>query len=170
MEPEAQSRRIYEEFFPQIYNYAYLRVREAAAADDVAAEVFRKVFEHLEDYSGEKASLRTWIFAIARNAVNDYFRRRQWRRWLTLEALRNIPGPEQDADERLLQEEALVRLRRAMGRLGERERDLLALKFTSRMNNREIARATGISESNVGTIVYRALKRLKEELGSRGGG
>jgi len=47
--------------------------------------------------------------------------------------------------------------------LSERERSLVALKYGAELNNREIARLTGLSETNVGTILFRALSRLREE-------
>ena len=49
----------------------------------------------------------------------------------------------------------------ALSRLDERERELLALKFASCMTNRQIAGLSGLSESNVGVILYRALHHLR---------
>ena len=48
-------------------------------------------------------------------------------------------------------------------RLPERERSLVALKYGAELNNREIVRQTGLSESNVGTILFRAVNKLREE-------
>lgn len=53
-------------------------------------------------------------------------------------------------------------------RLPDRERELIALKFYSGMNNREIATMTGISESNVGTILHRSISKLREEFAKEG--
>ena len=52
----------------------------------------------------------------------------------------------------------------ALRRLDERERDLIGLKFYSELNNREIAKVTGLSESNVGTVLYRCMAKLRKEL------
>lgn len=46
--------------------------------------------------------------------------------------------------------------------LNARERDLITLKFYSEMTNREIAKLSGLSESNVGTILYRAMEKLRQ--------
>ena len=48
--------------------------------------------------------------------------------------------------------------------LDDRERDLLALKFGAGLTNRRIARLTGLTESNVGVILYRTLHHLREQL------
>ena len=46
--------------------------------------------------------------------------------------------------------------------LSDRDRDLIALKYGAEMSNRDIASATGLSESNVGTILHRAVQALRE--------
>ena len=51
-----------------------------------------------------------------------------------------------------------------MSRLSHRERDLIGLKFAGGLTNRRIAALTGLSESNVGVILYRAVRRLRTEL------
>ncbi|MDF2925688.1 MAG: subfamily polymerase sigma-24 subunit [Paenibacillaceae bacterium] len=57
-------------------------------------------------------------------------------------------------------------LSRALAALAERERNIIALKFGAGLKNTEIARVTGVTEDNVGVILYRTLKKLKKELGS----
>ncbi|MFQ6101807.1 MAG: RNA polymerase sigma factor [Anaerolineae bacterium] len=51
-----------------------------------------------------------------------------------------------------------------MARLSDRERDLIGLKFAAGLPNRRIAELTGLSENNVGVILYRAVRRLRAEL------
>jgi RNA polymerase sigma-70 factor (ECF subfamily) len=55
------------------------------------------------------------------------------------------------------------RLGRLLDRRPERERELLALKYGAEFTNREIARMTGLSESNVGTILHRAVEAIRAE-------
>ena len=52
----------------------------------------------------------------------------------------------------------------ALEGLNTRERDILGLKFAARLSNRQIAKTTGLSESNVGVITYRAVGKLRERL------
>ena len=58
----------------------------------------------------------------------------------------------------------------ALGTLDERERDLIALKFSALVTNREIASLTGLTESNVGVILFRALRKLRAVLSASTGG
>lgn len=57
----------------------------------------------------------------------------------------------------------LSRLGRLTARLPEREQELIALKYGAALNNREIARLTGLSESNVGTSLYRIVQTLRSQ-------
>lgn len=54
----------------------------------------------------------------------------------------------------------------ALDTLSAKERNIVALKFGADLKNTEIASLTGISESNVGVILYRSMKKLKAEIGS----
>jgi RNA polymerase sigma-70 factor (ECF subfamily) len=55
-------------------------------------------------------------------------------------------------------------LSRLLARLAERERELVALKYGAGLTNRAIARISGLSESNVSTILYRVTHQLRIEL------
>ena len=52
----------------------------------------------------------------------------------------------------------------AIAGLSERERDVMGLKFGAQLTNRRIAALTGLSESNVGVIVYRAAGRIRQNI------
>ena len=67
--------------------------------------------------------------------------------------------------EQLSAQERTSCLLRALKKLEKREQDLLTLKFYSQLNNRQIAQMTGLSESNVGTLLHRALGKLRKILG-----
>ncbi len=161
---EDDFRRFYEEHFPHIYNYVFYHTCRRSAAEDLTAETFQKAFQAYGGYSRVKGTERTWIYTIAKNVVRDRFKRKKWRSWLGLDQIEEPAAGEAGQEERLLREEELAELASALSGMEERERGLIALKFGFRLNNREIARETGLSESNVGTILNRALGRLRKTL------
>jgi len=73
-------------------------------------------------------------------------------------------------EEVVIRREARQELVRALGFLDDRERDLVALKFSALMTNRDIAGVTGLTESNVGVILFRALRKLRAVLPASTGG
>jgi RNA polymerase sigma-70 factor (ECF subfamily) len=153
--------RLYDEYFPRLYNYARYRCGDAETADDLAAQAFERALAHLKDYDPQRAPFGAWLFGIARNLVNDQLRAARRRDCLPLEVCDAHPAPVASPEERLIQVEAQAELLAALARLSERERDLLSLKFGAGLTNRRIAEVTGLSEGNVGVILYRALHHLR---------
>jgi RNA polymerase sigma-70 factor (ECF subfamily) len=101
-----------------------------------------------------------------RNTVNDYHRTQKKRQWFSLDVVQQFVSSKKDPEKLLLNEERSDTLITALNKLNERERNLIALKFGACLRNTEVAEITGLSESNIGVILYRAMKKLKNELGS----
>lgn len=150
----------FAEQLPRIYNFFRYRVGPGAVAEDLTAATFEKAWGARGRYRKDRAAFGTWLFAVARNVAVDHFR--SGRRSVPLEEAAEMPGgptPE-DLAERRSDEDRLGRL---LVRRTERERELLALKYGAECTNREIARVTGLSESNVGTILHRAVQALRAD-------
>lgn len=163
LEPAAFAA-IYEHYFPLIYNYLRYRLRDAKAAEDITSQVFERALVNLQRYQPERGTFAGWLFGIARNAARNHLRSAGLRRWLPLDLVADqasgVPRPE----EVTVLNETWDRVLAAVARLGERERDLIGLKFGARLTNRQIADVAGLSESNVSVILYRAVKRLRTEM------
>lgn len=155
---------IYDHYFPRIYAYVRYRTPDRATADDLTATIFTRALERLAAYDGAQGPFAPWLFTIARNAVSDYLRAGRRRRWLPLDRLRDQAGDDPPPDEVALTRERRDALLAAVGALSARERDLIGLKFGAGLTNRRIAALTGLSESNVGVILYRAVRRLRAAL------
>ena len=155
---------VYDHYFPRIYSYIRYRVPDAATADDLTAGVFERVLTSLDRYNPEQAPFAAWLFTIARNVVTDHLRALGRHRWLSLDVLRGQASLAPAPDDLALAGEERTLLLHALARLSDRERDLLALKFVAELTNRRIAALTGLSESNVGVILYRAIGRLRADL------
>ena len=130
----------------------------------MTARTFLRALERLETFDAAKGELTPWILAIARNIVKDHLRaQRRWvwipLGWLT-QRESSDPGPELAMAAR----EERRQLGAALARLPDRDRDVLGLKFAANLANREIARITGLRESHVAVIVYRALGKLRRQL------
>ena len=67
-------------------------------------------------------------------------------------------------EESLLEHERIATLLDLVQQLPQREQDILSLKFDAEVTNRDIARVVGISEVNVRVILYRTLRRLRDQM------
>ena len=73
-----------------------------------------------------------------------------------------ISSPESTPAELIEKQEERERLKECLSQLSREEQELISLKFGSGLNNRQIAGVTGLSESNVGTRLYRAIRKLRD--------
>lgn len=154
----------YRELFKQVYAYILLRAQDKNLAEDLAARTWQKVFDKQNSFNPAKGNLRQWIFTIARNEVNSYFRLYYVRKVFSLSDFEDDLAGETEtenveASAEKKQTEQI--LKNAMGKLKSNYRDILALKFYSGMSNGQIAQTLKISESNAGTLINRALNKLK---------
>src|SRR5262249_28512866 len=126
---------------------------------------FEKAWRARHRYRRDLARFRTWLLAIARNVAVDHYRRR--RPHAPLELAADVPGGP-DPQEVAERHSEFDRLSRLLAQLPERSRELIALKYGAGLTNRTIAVVTGLSESNVGTILHRAVLELRSAWADRG--
>jgi RNA polymerase sigma-70 factor (ECF subfamily) len=148
---------VYREEMPRVFNYLRYRGLDRATAEDLTSATFEKAWRARDRYRRDRAAVSTWLLAIARNVAIDHFRRTRPEVPLVEDAARDEETPETAA----LRAGQSLRLAELLRALPERERELLALKYGADATNRAIATLTGLSESNVGTILHRTIGALR---------
>ena len=148
---------VYREEMPRVFNYLRYRGLDRATAEDLTSATFEKAWRARDRYRRDRAAVSTWLLAIARNVAIDHFRRKRPEVPLVEDAARDEETPETAA----LRAGQSLRLTELLRALPERERELLALKYGADATNRAIATLTGLSESNVGTILHRTIGALR---------
>ncbi len=155
----------YQEFFKIVYSYIIARVREENTAKDIASLTWQKALNKFDTFDENKGNMRQWLFTIARNEINMHYRFYYVKKVFSLTGFEEISVPnEKGVEDTLIYEQEKHTLLKALGTLNKRERDIVALKFYSGLNNRQIADVVGISESNAGTIISRSIGKLRDLL------
>ena len=142
-----------------VYGYVAGLLGDRAAAEDVTAAAFERAYRNRGTYRPARGTQRMWLFGIARNAALDELRRR--RRVAPL--VSDLPD-EDVADPSVDVECSLRRATVAAALVGlePREREVVALKFFGGLTNVELAGVLGVSESNAGTLLHRAVTKLRK--------
>jgi len=157
---------VFEQELPRVFNYFRYRLADRTAAEDLTSETFEKAWRARGRYRADRGSVSSWLFAIARNVAIDHYRHRRPLVPLDGEPLESgVPDPEDAA----LREAERRRLAALLGALTSREQELIALKYGAELTNREIARQTRLSETNVGTILHRTVSSLRARWHAEGG-
>ena len=154
---DAEWASAYADTLPRVYNFFRFRTGDDALAQDLTAATFERAWRHRQRYRRDLASFTTWLFAIARNVAASYHRSARYE--VGLEAAQNRADTlsvEREVERR----DDLARLVTLLARLPPRDRELVELKYGAALTNRAIAQITGLSESNVGTILARVIHRL----------
>ena len=155
---------IYERHFSEIYNYVYGQMLHRERTEDLVSEIFIKAMTHYGDYDPEKASVRTWLTRIARNAVIDEFRKNALRNHQSLDDEENPVEPSYEDDYGIDQEDARMEVCRLFEKLKPDERELLAMIYFQHMKNEEIGSVLGINAKAVSERHRRLLKKCRKLL------
>lgn len=163
-ETAARLEYLMRKFGPQVQRLAYYYLRDLYLAEDVAQEVFYRVYRELEkDKFRGDSSYYTWIYRITVNLCRDYLRSAALRRlipWGDNRALERIGGQTTAWLEAVEGGEIFHRVME----LPLKYRTVLALYYFQEMSTEEIARVLGITEGNVRTRLCRGRALLKRSL------
>lgn len=162
---EAACAAWYEAHGPAIYNYIRFHVASPDVAEDLTAETFLRAVRAHDRYDPSRGDAKTWLFSIAANLLRDHARRSRVRQYVPLGSFRDLVCDAPSPEERLLHEESVARLLDAVARLPAGDREIIGLRYASGLDTRDVAELLGISEANVRTRLWRALKRLRAEVG-----
>jgi RNA polymerase sigma-70 factor (ECF subfamily) len=148
---------LYRATVDDLFAYVATLLRDRAAAEDVVAAAFERAYRRRGSYDARRGSRRQWLFGIARHAALDELRRRRHVASLAADPEAGEPPLDEAADPL-----RRATVRAALAGLDARDRELVALKFFAGLDNAEIAGVLGISPSNAGTRLHRAVHRLRE--------
>jgi RNA polymerase sigma-70 factor (ECF subfamily) len=165
--PEAPLPNDFESWYVEhqsaVYRYVRFRVATREAAEDVTSVVFMKALRSFDRYDERKASPRTWLLRIARNAVTDHLRslRRRGSLHVSLDAIPDLAADVPSHDERVIRQERIQKLLNGSRTLRKADQEILSLRYGAGLDNAEIAEHLEISNNAVAVRLHRALKRLK---------
>jgi RNA polymerase sigma-70 factor (ECF subfamily) len=160
-ETELAFERLYRSSRDDLYAYVASLLHDGPAAEEVTATAFERAYRKRKRFDSSKGEPRAWLFGIARNAALDELRRRSRQAEMAVEPA-DLDGASVETGTET--SERRLALKAGLAHLGARDRELIALKFFAGLDNSEIASVLGISESNAGTRLHRAVTKLREAL------
>jgi RNA polymerase sigma-70 factor (ECF subfamily) len=154
-----------------LVNFLYRMVRDTATAEDLAQEVFLRVYRARKKYS-PSAKFTTWLFRIATNlALNSVRDNRHHQMDVSLdappeedEAPMELPAREMRIDEHMVERDRAETIRRAVASLPEKQRVAVLLHKYEEMDYGEIAKILDCSESALKSLLFRAYETLRVQL------
>ena len=155
----AAPRDLVERHYVELYRYAFSVLRDERAAEDTVQDVFERALGALGRYSEERLRamrLRPWLYRITLNVARNRLRRR---RELPVEKIFAVGDTESDENR-----EGVMDVLAALGRLPERQRVAVVLRYLQDLPYADISGVTGWPEGTVKTLVRRGLARLRSSI------
>ncbi len=155
---------LYEHYQPHIRRFFAVKLMDAAVIDDLTAQVFEKALVNIEKFVWKGHPFSAWLYRIANNLLMDYYRQKSQQNFASLEQqLVDVPEERVSLDSEIRLDWEKSTLQKFIDTLSSQHRQIIILKFYEGYTNRKIAKILGISESNVGTILYRIVKKLRQQ-------
>ena len=156
-----------------LVNFLYRMVRDRATAEDLAQDVFLRVYRARKAYI-PSAKFTTWLFRIATNlALNSLRDNRHEKMAVSLDAAagdeedsapRDLPAREMHIDQRLLERDRVAFIQRAIASLPEKQRAAVLLHKYEEMDYAEIAKILDCTEAALKSLLFRAYENLRVQL------
>ncbi|MEU7228962.1 RNA polymerase sigma factor [Streptomyces chrestomyceticus] len=159
---EAALAEIFIAMYEPIVRFMQARIQDPSTAEDLTQETFVKVVQKIDGYDGR--GIRAWVFAIARNVYNDYFRpmrNRGFEKPTSDFWQLDYPSPEMGPDEQAEWKELGEAIRKKLDKLSDDQHLVLALRITSGHTTAETAEIMGRPVGTIRVLQYRALAKLR---------
>lgn len=152
---------VYEANYKAIFSFVYNRIRDKETVADLVQQTFLKAMVNLDKYQDKGFPFSSWLYRIAINEVNMYFRKGK---------VTEVEIQEKDAVELIHEisgnsdEQTIQRCLELMAQLPEEQSQLIEMRFFDKLSFQEIGQVYSITEANAKMRLYRILEKLKNDL------
>jgi RNA polymerase sigma-70 factor (ECF subfamily) len=151
---------LYERYYKSIFVFIYRRCADEELSADICSHVFLKALMNIRKYEYKGVPFSAWLFRIALNEINMYFRKTNKTRVVSLDQgnLGNMAIEMVEEDNSELRKKMIIELKT----LPVDDIQLIELRFFEKRSFAEIGGIVGITENNAKVKVYRILDKLKK--------
>ncbi|MEM6800856.1 MAG: sigma-70 family RNA polymerase sigma factor [Bacteroidota bacterium] len=151
---------IYERYYQQIFLFVFKRVADEENTADICSQVFLKAMLSLKKYKFQGVPFSAWLYRIAINEINQFFRANKSQRVISMEGQDLIDMAEEVEEDQ--GEENIQALLRTFQKLSPNEIQFVELRFFERLSFKEIATVYSITENNAKVRMHRLIQKMKK--------
>jgi RNA polymerase sigma-70 factor, ECF subfamily len=168
--PEAFSE-LFKLYYKPIFGYIFRRTGDFDETADIASETFSKAFTNIKNFYYRGISIKIWLYRIATNEVNLFYRYRKKRNLLferidfeNKELFKDhFHWDKKELQTELEKHEQFRIILEALKKMPDRYQTVISLRYFEGMNNKEICEILNLKEGTLKSLLSRGLKKLKEE-------
>ncbi len=151
---------LYEKYYRQIFVFVFRRTGDEDIAGDIVSDTFLKAMVALPKYESKGLPFSAWLFRIALNEVNMYYRKTSRERIVSIDQT-NIGDVIQEAGGEKESEENRQLVMKLLSTLTPEEMQMMELRFFEKRAFAEVGEILGITENNAKVKTYRIIDKLK---------
>lgn len=156
---------LYDRYYRSVFVFIYRRTGDQTLSADICSQVFLKALVNIKRYVYKGVPFSAWLFRIAFNEINQYFRKSSRDRLVSIETiglqdmLRETDRQENDMNLQVMLAE--------LKKMKMEDIQLIELRFFEKRSFAEVGEILGITENNAKVKLYRVLDKLKEQLNGK---
>lgn len=147
---------LYKTNFKYLHIFVRTKVNDIEITNDICSEAFVRAFENIDKFR-EESKFKSWLYTIAKNLIYDWYKEKSkssiYEEFMDIEV--KIHEEKQD-DKKDTSE-----IKKILGALKDNYREVLELRFLSKLSIKETSQVMGLSESNIKVIQNRAIKKAQ---------
>jgi len=152
---------IYNNYFKDVYYFAYSLSKDINVAEDITSETFIKAIKSIDRFEG-KCDIKVWLFQIAKNTYYTYLRKHK-----NLLDLDSVPEKEDDFDveKSVILSEESTKIQEILRHLPDSYREVFTLRFFGELSFKQIGTLFGKTKNWACVTYHRARNKIREEMG-----
>jgi len=159
---------LYDEFYKPIFNYILRRTSDIEETQDLTSQTFFKALKRLGDFRWQNVSFSAWLYRIATNEVNSFYRKRGSIIRISIDRIAEIPSREtadkdlEIAEKELKNKKEFRKLHQNIRKLAPIYQIVITLRFFEKKKISEIGQILGKPEGTIKSQIHRGLEELKK--------
>lgn len=162
MDDRAWLRHVFQQYEGQLVRYTARLLEDADRARDVVQDAFLKLCR--QPRAQVERQVRSWLFTVCRNRAMDILKKENRMRAWSDERAERCESGDPSPGTAWEQRESAGQAIRLLAELPGNQQEVIRLKVQDGLSYREISEVTGLSVSNVGFLLHKGLKAIRERL------
>lgn len=160
---------LFKLYYKPIFGYIFRRTGNFDDAADIAADTFFKAFKHIDSFSYNGISIKIWLYRIATNETNLYFRHKQKHNSLferidfenKTDFNLFLQDDKKELELELQKHDQFLEVLKNLKTLSTKYQEVIALRYFEGKQNKEIAEILNINEGTLKSLLSRGLEKLR---------
>jgi RNA polymerase sigma-70 factor (ECF subfamily) len=162
---------LFKLYYKQIFGYIFRRTGNFDDTADIASDTFLKAFRHIHSFRYTGISVKVWLYRIATNEINLYFRHKNKHNSI-FELISTedknifedyIAEDKREIESELERHEQFLSVLRELKTLPVKYQEVIALRYFEGKDNKEIAEILNINEGTLKSLLSRGIEKLRQK-------